>query len=135
MIGSTLFHQGSRERYQADDQRLLGIASEGVGDSGKHRKSQSNPWLAMSVCAQRPGATSATEEDLSALSRTLECFQQAIDLVGKPLWYQKICLETRHSARLQGESQCTGHSLRPVFRRPQNYARVCILRPTVELRL
>jgi hypothetical protein len=43
-------------------------------------------------------------EDLSALSRTLECFQQAIDLVGKPLWYQKICLETRHSARLQGES-------------------------------
>ena len=59
----------------ADDQDLLGIASEGVGDSGKHRKSQSNPWLAMSVYAQRPGAISAPEEDLSALIRTGKRFQ------------------------------------------------------------
>jgi len=72
---------------------------------------------------------------LSPLRRTGKCFQQAIDLIGKPLWYHKICLETRHPTRLQGEPQCADHSLRPVFRRPQNYVRVCILRPTVELRL
>jgi hypothetical protein len=119
----------------ADDQDLLGIASEGVGRSGKHRMFQSNPWLAMSVYAQRPGAISAPEEDLSPLIRIGKRFQQAIDLVGKPLWYHKICLETRHPTRLQGEPQCAGHSLCPVFRRSQNYARVCIQRPTVEPRL
>jgi hypothetical protein len=52
----------------------------------------------MSVYAQRPGAISAPEEDLSALIRTGKRFQQAIDLVGKPLWYHKICLETRQSS-------------------------------------
>jgi hypothetical protein len=72
---------------------------------------------------------------LSPLRRTGKCFQQAIDLIGKPLWYHKICLETRHPTRLQGEPQGAGHSLCPVFRRSQNYARVCIQRPTVELRL
>jgi len=54
----------------------------------------------MSVYAQRPSAISAPEEDLSALIRIGKRFQQAIDLVGKPLWYHKICLETRHPTRL-----------------------------------